>query len=188
MSEWNGIEGVAAWRDKLQSMLEEANRAAKGAADEPRFKLSRRLTEYIEHSRPQSDDMNRLDTIAGDTAIALMQITVDQRLASLTERGVELARFTKELDGRASAALASAEAIRLTRAKGAVEALTRSVSALNELRSALDGALERDLADQVEALIASIQDVRSAIEQPAAPRALTPVSRSAGRRGARSTG
>ncbi len=186
MSEWDGIEGVAAWRSKLQQMLEEANRAARGTADEPRFKLSQRFTEFIANSRPQTDDMNRLDAIAGDTAVALMQITIEQRLAALTERGVELARLTKEIEGRADAAAASADAIRLVRAREAVDALTRSVGALNDLRAALDSVREGDLTDSVDALIEAIQDVRASLERPAASAtAGTPTTRTATRRGRR---
>lgn len=185
MNEWDGIEGFEAWRSKLQSLLQEANRLARGNDDEARFKMARRLTEFVENSRPQNDDMNRLDQIAGDTAVSLMQITIEQRLASLTERAVELARLTKEIDARAGAALASAEAIRLTRARSAVDALTRSVNALVDLRAALDNVSETDLADSVEGLIALIQEVRSAIENPPASRSAGAGSRAISRRGNR---
>lgn len=185
MNEWDGIEGFEAWRGKLQSLLQEANRLARGNDDEARFKMARRLTEFVENSRPQNDDMNRLDQIAGDTAVALMQITIEQRLASLTERAVELARLTKEIDARTGAALASAEAIRLSRARSAVDALTRSVNALVDLRAALDNALDTDLADSVEGLIALIQEVRSAIERAPSPPAAALAPRAAARRGGR---
>jgi hypothetical protein len=171
MSEWDSIEGVAGWRDKLAQLLDEAKRAVKNQDRDARFGVAERLNEFIAMSRPQTPEIQRLDDLAAGSAVALMQQTIDEQLAALTARSAELAKLTKELNSQAATAAASAESIRLTRVREVVSTLTRSVEALNEFRAALDAHDPATLGASVEDLLGRIQDLRNAIELGAAPAA-----------------
>ncbi len=64
MSEWDNIEGVEGWRKKLDELLREAETAEKSQNIEDRLALSRRLTEFILESAPNTTEIKELDAIA----------------------------------------------------------------------------------------------------------------------------
>lgn len=165
MSEWDGIRGVDGWRQKLQALAGEAKTLALSDDLEKRFALCDRLNAFIAHSRPNSKAIQALDEIAADLATSLMQATVEERLQALAERGAELALLTKELEGRAAAAAASAQSIRLERARKAVDSVTETVNSLKELRRLLGSGDDAELARGVEQAINTLQRVRNAIER-----------------------
>ncbi|HSO07699.1 MAG TPA: hypothetical protein VLW45_10680 [Pelomicrobium sp.] len=167
MSEWDGIRGVDAWRRKLQTLTEEAKALALDDDLEKRFALVDRLNAFILHSRPNNQSIQALDAIAADTATSLMQATVAERLQALAERGAELALLTKELEGHAAAAAASAQSIRLERARKAVDSMTETVSSLKELKRLLGSSDDAELARGVEQAINTLQRIRNAIERTA---------------------
>lgn len=165
MSEWDGIRGVDGWRQKLHALADEARALALTDDLEKRFALCDRLNAFIARSRPNNKSIQALDEIAADLATSLMQATVEERLQALAERGAELALLTKELEGRAAAAAASAQSIRLERARKAVDSLTETVNSLKELRRLLGSGDDAELAKGVEQAINTLQRVRNAIER-----------------------
>jgi hypothetical protein len=174
MSEFDDIKDVNGWRNKLAELIDDAKRAAAGNDDDARMSMAERLNHFIENSRPQSPEINQMDDLAGKTALSLMRLTVEERMAELTVRGTELAKLTKALDAQSDALAASADSIRLTRTREVVNVLTRSVDALNQFRTAVDADDTAGLVASVEDLLTRIQEVRNAIETAAAPRSVAP--------------
>ena len=60
MSEWDGIEDVTGWRDKLEELVEDARRAAESNDRDVRMAVADRLNEFIRNSRPQTPEIQRL--------------------------------------------------------------------------------------------------------------------------------
>ena len=162
MSEFDAIEGVDGWRRKLEALLREAEQAARD--EERRFEIAARLREFVRNSGPQGPDIARLDDIASATVRALMNQTIDARLAELADRSVELARLAKAIDAVAVDAAAAGDSIRLVRTRAVIDSLTRSVEAVTALRAIIDGQTDRDLVAQVEAGLAALQELRSTVE------------------------
>jgi hypothetical protein len=162
MSEFDAIKGVDGWRRKLEELLREAEQAARD--EERRFAVVARLREFVRNSGPQGDAIDRLDDIAGGTVRALMTQTIDERLAELADRSVELARLAKTIESTAADASAAGDSIRLVRTRAVVDSLTRSVEAVTALRAIIDGQADRDLVTQVEAGLAALQELRSTVE------------------------
>ena len=162
MSEFDGIKGVDGWRRKLDALLREAEQAARD--EERRFAIAARLREFVSNSGPQVPDIARLDDIAAGTVRALMSQTIDERLAELADRSIELARLSKAIEGVAAGAGASADSIRLVRTRAVVDSLTRSVEAVTALRAIIDSGADADLVGQVEAGLAALQELRGAVE------------------------
>jgi hypothetical protein len=167
MSEGEDIRGFEGWKKKLGELLAEAETACQCEDPEPRFKLSRRLTEFVEQSYPNDGQIRALDKIAAGLATDLMLNTIGERLKSLAQRNTELARLAKEFQAQADAAAASASSIRLEKARKVVLSLTDSVSAIKELGVALQEEKEGELAARLEKALKSIQDLRSFIEREA---------------------
>lgn len=189
MSEFDGIKDVRGWRRKLEALLDEAEQAARD--EERRFEVAARLREFVRNSGPQVDEIVRLDDIASGTVRALMNQTINERLAELADRSIELARLAKTVDATAAGAGAAADSIRLVRTRAVVDALTRSVQAVTELRGVIDAGSDADLVQQVEAGLAALQELRSAVEgvsgavrapAPRARRAKRPAKKRSGRR------
>jgi hypothetical protein len=174
MSEFDGIKDVGGWRHKLAELIDDAKRVAAGNDDDARMSVAERLNLFIENSRPQTADISQMDDLAGKTALSLMKQTVEERMAELTVRGTELAKFTKALDAQSDALAASADSIRLTKTREVVNMLTRSVDALNQFRAAVDVDDTAGLVASVEDLLSRIQEVRNAIESGAAPKSASP--------------
>lgn len=162
MSEFDAIKGVDGWRRKLEELLREAEQAAQD--EERRFAVADRLEAFVRNSGPQSEAIDRLDDVAVGTVRALMMQTINERIAELANRSVELARVTKTIQGTAASAGAAAESIRLTRTRAVVDSLTRSVEAVTALRAIIDSGAEADLVAQVEAGLAALQELRGAVE------------------------
>lgn len=162
MSEFDGIEGVDGWRRKLEALLREAEQAARD--EERRFEIAARLREFVRNSGPQVPDVAHLDDIAAGTVRALMNQTIDERLAELADRSVELARLSKAIETTAAGAGVAADSIRLARTRAVVDSLTRSVEAVTALRAIIDSGADADLVAQVEAGLTALQELRGAVE------------------------
>jgi hypothetical protein len=162
MSEFDTIDSVDGWRRKLEELLREAEQAARD--EERRFAVAARLREFVRNSGPQVDAIVRLDDVAAGTVRALMSRTIDERLAELASRSVELARLSKTIEATAADAGAAAGSILLVRTRAVVDSLTRSVEAVTALRAIIDSGGEADLVAQVEAGLAALQELRGAVE------------------------
>jgi hypothetical protein len=162
MSEFDAIKSVDGWRRKLEELLREAEQAAQD--EERRFAVADRLEAFVRNSGPQSEAIDRLDDVAVGTVRALMMQTINERIAELASRSVELARVTKTIQGTAATAGAAADSIRLTRTRAVVDSLTRSVEAVTALRAIIDSGADADLVAQVEAGLAALQELRGAVE------------------------
>ena len=162
MSEFDTIDSVDGWRRKLEELLREAEQAARD--EERRFAVAARLREFVRNSGPQVDAIVRLDDVAAGTVRALMGRTIDERLAELASRSVELARLSKTIEATAADAGAAAGSILLVRTRAVVDSLTRSVEAVTALRAIIDSGGAADLVAQVEAGLAALQELRGAVE------------------------
>ncbi len=165
MSEWDGIEGVEGWRNKLNELLGEAEAMAKNQNIDDRLALSRRLTDFILQSSPGTPEIKQLDEIAGDTAKGLLMGTIDDRLKSIRAASVEYTKLAKQFDAQAETASAAASSIRLERIHRVATSLTDSINAVKELRTGLKEGEDDELAARLDRALKSLQDFRNSIER-----------------------
>ena len=151
MSEFDGITGFDGWSKKLEELIAEAKESADlGVAE--RVAFNDRCAEFIVKSRPNIPEILELDAIAERTSDALMKAMLDERLASLSSRRMELAHLTKRLESQAAANEEAAKAIKLENILGVVDSLTESVQALQKLKDSVE---EAD-AVEIESAIKSV--------------------------------
>ena len=165
MSEFDGIEGFDGWNEKLSELLGAAEQAAQEDDLAPRLAVSRRLTDFVVNSTPNTPEILALDQIANATRSALLRATIEERLQSLAEREGELASLTKKMALVTTAANESAASIRLQRANNLVKSLTESVQSLKEFQGVLSAdSTDAELVASVEKVVASIQKLRTQVE------------------------
>lgn len=167
MNEFDNIQGLDGWQAKLDELLKAAEEAAKQQDLQVRLGVNRRLTAFIENSRPNTPEILALDKIASDAGHDLMRLTIEERIASIRGRSSELARISKQFDSMSESAEAAAQSIRLQKAHDVVDNLTASVRALQQFRDVLKDGTDDELAKSVDQVVTSIQRVRSTIEKQA---------------------
>lgn len=166
MSEFDGIEGVQGWSDKLGSLLDEAKQQAKDDdAFEARLALSSRLTDFVVRSRPNTGAIRKLDAIASRAAEALLFAVLEDRVAAIVARTAELASLAKELEATAADAETQARALRLERVQETVEGLTKVAATLTALRGVVKETGAGGLGGKVQHVIEQVQDLRNELEQ-----------------------
>jgi hypothetical protein len=164
MSEFDSINSLQGWKDKLAEILQEAEAAAKSNDDDARDKAGDRLHEFIMNSSPNTPETMALDDIAAQARKDLANQTISQRLVSIGERTVELTRLGKQFEAQASANETQAGSIRLDTVHRVVDSLTDSVRALTQLRTVLQDGKDDELAGSLDRVISSIQKLRGTIE------------------------
>ncbi|HEB61131.1 MAG TPA: hypothetical protein ENJ06_04830 [Phycisphaeraceae bacterium] len=164
MSEWDNINSLEGWQNKLQSLLTESEAAARSDDIDERLQMNRRLTEFILHSHPNTPEILRLDRIAEQARSGLMRATIEERLAELAARTGELARLNKQLRMEAEANEAIASSIRLEKATRVVKSITETIKDLHSFADALDSEDDEDLKKSMERLVASLQRIRNEVE------------------------
>lgn len=164
--DWDRIEGIEGWTRKLRSLLQEdAALAAKASDTSARLAMSERLTQFVEHSFPNTDAIKALDAIATRAAIGMLEQTIDERLRSLVTRNLELATLTKQLEVGTDDAHTAAASIRLARAEKTLTALNEGVTMLRELRTSLKPEDDRQLVASIDRAMLATQAVRALLER-----------------------
>ena len=164
MNEFEGIEEVKGWSEKLKSMLAEAKEITQNDELEERLKMSNRLTAFILESRPNTDEILELDKIAEKTATGLLMETIEKRLADITARTAEYQRLTKQFKVIADENQAAADSIRLKNIITTVDSATETINAAKELKKSLkDNAKDKNVAKLVDETIIAIEKFRSAV-------------------------
>lgn len=162
---WDEIEGHKQWKAKLDELLKDAEGAAREADDGKRLAASRRLTDFIMHSRPNDKAIKAMDEIAKRTAQDLLLQTVQERVREIAGRTAELRQLAKDFQDLADAASASASRIRLDKAHRVTQTLTDSVHLLKDFRASLNTGGDAELIRGVEKAMDTIQKLRSLVER-----------------------
>lgn len=164
MSEWTGITGYEGWRGKLGELLDEAKEVAREDDIEARFALSDRLLTFMKKSRPNSEDIRALDELAREAAADLMKMTIEERLAAVSERTGRYLQLTKEIEARAAEAQAAAASIRLENVVSVIDTTTQAIESIQKLRESLkDTATDRKIADLIDETITAVETLRSRV-------------------------
>lgn len=164
MSEWDNINDVDGWKQKLDELLIEARQIAKEDDFEKRDAMSHRLMEFVKESRPNTDEVKMLDDIAAKVASDLMMETIEDRLSAITERTGAYHQATKEFEANAEENSAKADSIRLRAITSFIDSTTKTVEAAKELQKALqDNAGDVKLGEKIQATIDAIEQLRSSV-------------------------
>src|SRR4051812_26276258 len=107
------MSSFALWSDKLNALLAEAEQAAQSDDLGTRLSLTRKLTDFIIASSPNTPDILALDEIAQATRRDLTNATLEQRVSGITARTGEFIKLRKAFAGLAGDARASADALNL---------------------------------------------------------------------------
>ena len=162
MSEFDNIIGLEAWSAKLRSLLDEAQGIARHGALDERIGMSRRLTEFIVRSHPNTPEIKGLDSAAQATARALLMESMEGRLKEIAERTGEYRRLTKEVRSQAKE---NEKAARSIRYEGLIETL-HSATELIERMKRLKGALEKGdtgVAKLIDQALAAVKRLHARI-------------------------
>lgn len=164
MSEFNGITGLDGWSAKLKSLLEEAKLVAQQDELDKRLTICDRLTEFVFESRPDTPEIKELDRIAKETAIALLEQSIEERLKTIIARTVEYKRLAKEFETQAKENEANAESIRLKNIIQTVDSATAMINSAKELKDSLkENAGDKKVAALIDETVKAIEALRSRI-------------------------
>ncbi|MGQ9685210.1 MAG: hypothetical protein ACUVT2_02725 [Thiobacillaceae bacterium] len=167
MSEWDDIEGLQQWGDKLGELLEAARQAALDPDTDKRFAVRRQLTDFIQHSHPNDAAIKTLDRIAGQTAQDLMLATIDERLREISGRTAEWLQIAKQFRDQAAEAARRAAKMHLDKVHRVAVSLTESVYMLQDLRASQSDADDPEFAKNVAKAVETLQKLRQQIERVA---------------------
>jgi hypothetical protein len=158
MSEFDGIAGTEGWSTKLRGLLDEAQEIARGGHLDQRIGISRRLTEFIVRSRPDTPEIEALDALAQATARALLLESIEGRLKALAGRTSEYGRLTKGIRAEARRNEEAADSLRFEGILGALASATTLIERLKRLKGALehDGP-EADIAALIDRTVAALE-------------------------------
>jgi hypothetical protein len=163
-NEFSDITGVEAWAKKLDELLGVAEQAAEANDGAARRDIRTRLKDFILHSRPESPEISRLDTIASETRTALAMESITERIAAIAKRSSDLVRFTKEFQARTEAGHSRAHLITLEPARKVVATTTATIQALKELQAELSTVQDEPLLRDILQVLSQLQSIRSEIE------------------------
>ncbi len=161
MSEWNNIEGLEAWTNKLGELLAEAKGIARNDDPEELLAMNDRLIQFIVHSYPNTAAIKELDEMASQAADALLLDSIDKRLAAISQRTAMYAKVSKELKAATETNKAKAESIRLKGATALIDSATRTIEAAKELKASLTSkAADQKLGEKVDLAVSAVEDLR----------------------------
>ena len=164
MSEWSNIKDPQGWTKKLGELLIAARAAARQKELSPRIEVNERLMQFVENSWPNTPEIMALDEIATQTASALLNQTIEERLHSITERTGQYQKLGKQFAALAEESEARAGSIRLQAITSFIDSSTRMVDAAKELQKSLkDGAADKKLVEKIAETIAAIEALRSSV-------------------------
>jgi len=164
MSEWSNIKDVAGWTEKLGELLIAARAAARQKELAPRLEVNERLMQYVENSGPNTPEITALDEIATQTASALLNQTIEERLQSITRRTGQYQKLGKQFTALAEESEARASSIRLQAITNFIDSSTRVVDAAKALQKSLkDDAADKKLGERIAETITAIEALRSSV-------------------------
>lgn len=171
--DWDAVQGFEGWAAVLDELLQQAARAAETGSTDERRAAQDALDDFIDRS--PNAVARRLDDFARDAMRDLFLETVEQRAAAVAQRTAALRGYVKDVQAAADGARQDAATIRLLRVRGAVDSMTKTVQSLQDLRETLKSAAAAAQAGdapaviaKIEALVAQVQEVRTAVEGLAA--------------------
>ncbi|PWB47079.1 MAG: hypothetical protein C3F18_12235 [Nitrosomonadales bacterium] len=165
MSEWDNIEGLQQWSDKLGELLEAAKEAARSPGIEARLAVSDRLAGFIVNSWPNDAAIKALDALAAEASQDLMLATIEDRLKEIAGRTAEWHQLAKQFREQAETAGMRAAEIRLEKARRVAQSLTESVHLLQDLRGSLKDTEDPEFARNLARAVEMLQKLRSQIER-----------------------
>ena len=164
MSEWNNIKDLQGWTEKLGELLIAARSAARQNELTPRLELNERLMQFVENSWPNTPEITALDEIATQTASALLNQTIEERLQSITKRTGQYQKLGKQFAALAEESEARAGSIRLQAITNFIDSSTKVVDAAKALQESLkDDAADKKLGERIAETIAAIEALRSSV-------------------------
>jgi hypothetical protein len=164
MSEFDRIHGFEGWKDKLGELLDEGKKAVAAEDPDQCRQIARRLTQFTVESFPNTPDIKELDRKAAEAAATLSSQSIDGMLAELATHTADVARLAEKFNAAVKANAAEADAIRLKRGKQVIDAVTGTVSALNQFRETLDSKDDKKLLEDLKSVATSLQKLRNAVE------------------------
>ncbi len=164
MSEWDNIEGLQQWTDKLGELLDAAKEAARSPDIEVRLEASDRLAGFIVNSRPNDDAIKALDALAAKASQDLMLATIEERLREIAGRTAEWHQLAKQFREQAETAGMRAAEIRLEKTRKAALSLTESMHLLQDLRSSLSDSEDPEFVRNLARAVETLKKLRSQIE------------------------
>lgn len=165
MSEWDNIEGLQQWSDKLGELLEAAREAAHSPDIETRLAASDRLAGFIVNSRPNDAAIKALDGLAARASQDLMLASIEERLKEIAGRTAEWHQLAKQFREQAETAGMRAAEIRLEKTRKVALSLTESVNLLQDLRSSLSGTEDPEFVRNLARAVETLKKLRSRIER-----------------------
>jgi hypothetical protein len=159
------MSSFALWSDKLNALLAEAEHAAQSDDLSTRLAVTRKLTDFIIASSPNTPDILALDEIAQATRRDLTNATIELRISGITARTGEFIKLRKMFAGLAGDARVSTDAVSLARAQKVVSDLTSSVLSLKALQVSLSSAQHQQLTQKISDVLTQLQQLRSDVEQ-----------------------
>ena len=164
MSEFDNINDVQGWTDKLGELLTAAKEAAQQKELAPRLEVNERLMQFVENSFPNTPEITALDEIATRAASALLNQTIEERLQSITERTGEFHKLGKQFSAIAEESEARASSIRLQAITGFIDSSTKVIDSAKALLASLDENVgDAKLGEKLAETIAAIEALRSSV-------------------------
>lgn len=162
-SKWPKLKGFDAWNKELAKLLAEATKAAQEDSFSVRLKVSQDLSEFIDYSRPSSEEVDALDEIAANASIGLMNMQIDERLAQMQGRTAEYKQLTKAVANFAKDNKKQASAIRLENIESILLSTSKTILAVNQLKETLDteSETEQQLAKAMEKAVKTLFKLKS---------------------------
>ena len=164
MNEFDSIRDAHGWRKKLKELLDEAADAAANGDVGTRNSLAMRLTEFMLHSNPDTEEILILDKIADKTSSNLLKRNLDDRVGAIIARTAEYAMLNKEFRVRAEKNKATAEALRFKGVLKTVKALNDSIDVLKELKELIKNESDQSLVTRLDKLSDEIKTVRDMLQ------------------------
>jgi hypothetical protein len=160
---WEELQTYEDWADTLKDLMDNARKALEKNESAARGAAKRELITFIDESPNWL--IRNLDDVAHEAIKDLGKADINEALAGLENRTVELIRLTKSVKSIAEDAEEVASSLRLEKARIVVDSSTNVVNAIKELRNELESTgKDKKLETLASVAIKSVQDLRAAIE------------------------
>lgn len=162
---WKSLNTLDAWRQELQTLLDEAREVSSQDDFQKRLNVAEYLTGFIQESFPQTEEMDALDALAEQAVEDILLPTIDDRLAAIASRTAEYVAISKSFDAAAEKAEAMAGEIRLQNIKSVIDATTQTIASAKSLADSLDAskADEKEIAALIDKAIKAVEKLRSGV-------------------------
>lgn len=156
---------IKAWVDELERLLQNAASAAQSGNSTQIVAAQKALRNFKDQSPDYAD---ALDTQASLAIFDLDLQVSEDAVANIRERAAEVYRLAKLISGIAEEANANVSVLNGTLARNAIDAATATINSFKKLRDELSASKpksdEKAIADQIDAMLATIQSLRNRLE------------------------